>query len=61
MTATRDPAGSVAVGTAVAFSATGTDPDGDTLTYSWDFGDSGTSTSQNPSHPYTSAGTFTAR
>ena len=27
--------------------------------YSWDFGDGGTSTSQNPSHEYTAAGTYT--
>jgi PKD repeat protein len=27
--------------------------------WSWDFGDGGTSTVQNPSHPYTSAGTYT--
>ena len=60
MTASRNPAGSVVAGTAVAFSAIGTDADGDTLTYSWDFGDTGTSTAQNPSHTYTAAGTFTA-
>jgi len=28
------------------------------LTYSWDFGDGGSSTSQNPSHTYTSSGSF---
>ncbi len=38
------------------------DPDGDVLSYDWDFGD-GTphSTSASPSHTYTSAGTHTAR
>jgi PKD repeat protein len=46
---------------AVQFSATGTDPDGDTLTYAWDFGDGGTSLLQNPSHTYTTAGTYTAK
>jgi PKD repeat protein len=45
---------------AVQFSATGTDPDGDPLTYSWDFGDGGSSLLQNPSHTYTAAGTYTA-
>ena len=45
---------------AVQFSATGTDPDGDALTYSWDFGDGGKSLLQNPSHTYTTAGTYTA-
>jgi len=32
---------------------------GSVTVWSWDFGDSGTSTSQNPSHQYTSAGTYT--
>ncbi len=45
---------------AVQFSATGTDPDGDPLTYSWDFGDGGRSLLQNPSHTYANAGTYTA-
>ena len=31
---------------------------GSITTHSWDFGDSGTSTLQNPSHTYTSAGTY---
>jgi glucose/arabinose dehydrogenase len=46
----------------VAFKGnTSTDADGDPLTYGWDFGD-GTahSTSVNPSHTYTTAGTYTA-
>jgi len=30
-----------------------------TLSYAWDFGDGGTSTLQNPSHTYTSGGSFT--
>jgi PKD repeat protein/plastocyanin len=46
---------------AVQFSATGTDPDGDALTYAWDFGDGGSSLLQNPSHTYTTAGTYTAK
>jgi cytochrome c len=45
----------------VAFSSAGTtDPDGGALTYSWTFGDGGTSTAANPSHTYTTNGTFTA-
>jgi len=36
-----------------------TDPDWcDTLTYHWDFDDGGTSTEKNPSHTYTSTGTY---
>ena len=38
-----------------------TDPDGDPLSYSWAFGDGGTSTAADPSHTYTSSGTYTAR
>jgi PKD repeat protein len=47
----------------VAFKGDGsTDPDGDPITYDWDFGD-GTphSTSANPTHRYSTAGPFTAR
>ncbi|RME95456.1 MAG: PKD domain-containing protein, partial [Bacteroidetes bacterium] len=34
---------------------------GDITSWSWDFGDGGTSSQQNPSHTYTSAGTYTVR
>lgn len=34
------------------------DPENDALTYAWDFGDGGTSTQQNPSHTFTSTGSF---
>lgn len=45
----------------VQFSSAGTsDQDGDTLTYSWDFGDGGTSTEANPVHKYRKNGTYTA-
>jgi glucose/arabinose dehydrogenase len=41
----------------VNFSSAGTsDPDGDPLTYLWNFGDGQTSTTQNPSHQYTASG-----
>jgi PKD repeat protein len=62
VTAARTPTGNVPTGTAVAFTATGADLDGDTLTYSWDFGDSTpASTTQNPTHTYTTAGSFSAK
>ncbi|MEU6341128.1 ThuA domain-containing protein [Streptomyces sp. NPDC046977] len=45
----------------VGFSSAGTvDPDGDTLTYAWDFGDGGTSTAADPAHTYRTNGTYTA-
>ncbi|WP_081686370.1 ThuA domain-containing protein [Candidatus Solirubrobacter pratensis] len=57
VTASRTPAGDITVGDTVAFTATGTDADGDTLTYAWDFADGGTSTQQNPSHQFATSGT----
>ena len=36
-----------------------TDPDGDSLTYSWEFGDGGTDSGANVSHVYASAGSKT--
>jgi PKD repeat protein/type 1 glutamine amidotransferase len=62
VTAARTPAGVLAVGQSAAFTATGSDADGDTVTYSWDFGDgSPASTEQNPSHAYTAVGDYTAK
>jgi PKD repeat protein len=52
-----------ATGTAplrVQFSATAADPDGQRLTYKWDFGDGGSSLSRAPRHTYTTAGMYTA-
>jgi glucose/arabinose dehydrogenase len=46
---------------AVQFSSAGSsDPNGDSLSYSWDFGDGTTSTAANPSHTYTDTGVRTA-
>jgi PKD repeat protein len=45
----------------VSFSGSGADPDGSIVSYSWTFDDGGSSTSQNPSHTYAAAGTYTVR
>ena len=45
----------------VSFSSDGTlDPEGDPLTYSWNFGDGATSTQPNPTHTYSASGQYTA-
>ena len=57
-----DPATSSAATQTVQFSSEGTrDPDGDPITYAWDFGD-GTagSTEPNPSHSYGAVGSYRA-
>ena len=49
----------------VKFDATATDPEGEALTYLWDFGVAGTttdtSTQEDPTYTYTNAGTYTAK
>jgi cytochrome c len=57
-----DPATSSAATQTVQFSSAGTrDPDGDPITYEWDFGDgSATSTDPNPSHTYNAVGSYRA-
>jgi cytochrome c len=52
VSAARNPTGNVRVGVPIAFTATASDPDNDTLTYLWDFGDGTTSTEQNPTKTY---------
>ncbi|GAA4638372.1 lectin [Actinoallomurus vinaceus] len=42
-------------------SAGSSDPDGDPISYAWNFGDGGTSTAANPSHTYTANGQYTAK
>ena len=66
--ANRDPVaaatGSPTTGSApldVIFDASeSTDPDGDSLTFNWDFGDGGTGSGATPQHRYQSAGTYNA-
>src|SRR2546426_3464853 len=41
------------------FTSTSSDPDGSIASYSWAFGDGGTSTAQNPSHTYGGSGSYT--
>ncbi|MDK2938510.1 MAG: hypothetical protein PWQ51_674 [Methanolobus sp.] len=43
----------------VTFTDQSTDSDGTVVAWSWNFGDGGTSTVQDPSHQYSSAGTYT--
>ncbi|MEO8480756.1 MAG: PKD domain-containing protein [Acidobacteriota bacterium] len=59
-TVSASPA-SVYAGDTVQFSITGdSDPDGDPLSYTWDFGDGGTATGKTTTHAYSTAGGFTA-
>jgi PKD repeat protein len=52
---------SAQAGSAISFSSAGSnDPDGSIASYSWDFGDGGSSTLANPGHIYAAAGSFTA-
>jgi len=60
-TATASPTAGVAP-LPVSFDGSGSiDPDGDPLSFSWDFGDGQGSAGRTLSHDYTSAGSFTAK
>lgn len=59
-TITVPPSGeSVSAGSAVNFQGTGTDPHGESLTVTWDFGDGNSAMGYTASHTYASTGTFT--
>ena len=47
--------------TSISFNAAANDPDGDTLSYEWDFGNGQTSTAANPSHVFSTAGVFNVK
>ncbi len=58
---TADPAGPYSgnTGQAIRFDGSGSsDPDGDALTYSWDFGDGSIGTGASPTHTYSAAGRY---
>jgi len=46
--------------TSIAFSGSGTDPDGTIASYAWNFGDGNTGTGAAPTHAYSLSGTYTA-
>lgn len=58
-TFTFSPGSPVLMGaTVVQFSANGADPNGDPITFTWNFGDGSTGSGQNVSHVFTSAGSL---
>jgi len=62
VTMSVSPSGTVKVGDNVHFDATGSsDPDGDPLSFSWDFGDGDTASGMSANHVYNSQGTFKAK
>ena len=56
---TVSPSGTIKVGESVQFTATGNDPDGDPLSFTWNFGDGNTGAGQMTNHVYNSQGSFT--
>jgi len=58
---TASPTTALQNATSISFSVQANDPDGDALTYSWDFGDGASATGQTATHLYTTSGSFTVR
>ena len=52
---------SITPGASVSFSASSTDPQNDSITYKWDFGDGETATGASLDHSYATAGTYVAK
>ena len=56
------PFGTIRVGDSVQFNANGSsDPNGDNLSFSWEFGDNNTATGETVNHTYNSAGTYSVQ
>ncbi len=53
------PTGNIAVNTSALFTDSSVMGDSNITSWSWDFGDEGTSDEQNPTHNYTAVGTYT--
>ena len=53
------PSTNIDTDTDIAVTGSATDPDGDSLSYAWDFGDGTTKSGQTSNHRYTAAGTYT--
>jgi PKD repeat protein len=56
---TYTPTTGIYIDTTITFTDASTDEDGTIASWSWDFGDEGTSTEQNPTHAYAAVGTYT--
>ena len=59
--AAADPSGGGTAPLKVGFCAAGVDPDGDPLSYVWDFGDGGMAGGTKATHTYTAPGTYVAK
>ena len=56
---TAAPSNPINIGQTTTFTDFATDPDGDTITYTWDFGDSTSGTGATVTHTYSTPGNYT--